>query len=217
MAVLIYSLFFYKVLGIKTGDVPYPVFVLPGVLGWFNFTKVINECGSALISNRDLIRKVEFPKFALLIAKTITSLVDVAITFGLLLVLMVIYGVPFKASILLFPFILLSAQLAGLSIAIWLSALTIRFRDFFHIIPYLASFGIWITPVFYPTTILPKAFEYILFFNPIAGIISLYRWSILGMDFPSLYYCFGSIPVVLFFVTGLNYFIKIEDDIVDYI
>lgn len=217
VAVVIYSVFFYKIIGIKTGNTPYPVFVLPGVLGWFNFTKVINESGGMLLNSRDIIRKIEFPKFVLLLSKCITALIDVGVTFVILLALMVLYRVPFHASILLFPLILLLAQVAGLSVAIWLSALTIRFRDFFHIIPYLISFGIWVTPVFYPTTILPPALEYILYFNPVAAIIALYRWSILGFDAPSVNYAFSFIPVLILFVTGFRYFIKIEDEIVDYI
>ncbi len=217
VAIFIYSVFFYKILGIQTGTIPYPLFVLPGVLGWFNFTKVINESGSVLINNRDIIRKIEFPKFLLLIAKAIVSLTDVAVTFLLLVVLMIFYGVEFKATILLFPFILMLAQIAGLSVATWLSALTIRFRDFFHIIPYLVSFGICVTPVFYPTTILPQSLEYVLYFNPVAAIIALYRWCILGFGTPSVYYAFSAVPVLILFFTGLKYFIKIEDEIVDYI
>ena len=217
VAMIIYSVFFYKIIGIHTGDVPYPLFVLTGILAWFNFTKIINEAGTALLSNMDLIRKVEFPKFSLLIVKVIISLIDVAITFIIILILMMYFRYPLSKHILFFPLFLLINQFTGLSIALWLSALTIRFRDFFHIIPFLISFGIWITPVFYPTTILPHNLEFILAFNPVATVASLYRWSILGMPLPGLNSIFSIIPVLVLFATGFKYFLNIETDIVDYI
>jgi lipopolysaccharide transport system permease protein len=217
VAVLIYSLFFYKIIGIQTGNVPYPLFVLTGILVWFNFTKIMNEAGAALASNRDLIKKVEFPKFSLLLVKIILSLIDVSITFIILIFLMLYFKYPVSVNVLFFPLFLLLNQLVGLAVALWLSALTVRFRDFFHIIPFLISFGIWITPVFYPTTILPHQMEYILAFNPLATVAALYRWSILGLPFPSVKCIWSMLPVVFLLITGFRYFLKIEDDIVDYI
>jgi len=105
----------------------------------------------------------------------------------------------------------------GLTIGIWLASLTIRFRDFFHIIPYLISFGIWVTPVFYPTTILPLKYTYILYFNPLAGVIAGYRWTLLDMPAPSPYYLLSMLPVLLLFGAGVRFFIHTEQIIVDYL
>lgn len=217
IALIIYSLFFYKIIGINTGNVPYPLFVLPGILAWFNFTKIINESGAALVNNKDLIRKLEFPKIILLISKLLIGLVDVTITLVLFFIAQIIFGYPLQKTIVFLPFFLLINQLLGFSVALWLSALTIRYRDFFHVIPFIISFGIWITPVFYPTTILPAQLEYIMAFNPLAAVAGLYRWSLLDYPPPPVYYLWSLIPALLLLISGFRYFLKIESEIVDFV
>ncbi|MFQ6610988.1 MAG: ABC transporter permease, partial [Fidelibacterota bacterium] len=100
---------------------------------------------------------------------------------------------------------------------IWLSALTIRFRDFQHIIPYLVNFGIWLTPVFYPSTLIPDNYQFILYMNPMAGIISGFRWCLLGDMLPSSGYLIGVFLMCIVFIGGLVYFHRIEREIVDLI
>tara|TARA_R110002072_G_scaffold79919_3_gene183963 strand:- start:18 stop:833 length:816 start_codon:yes stop_codon:yes gene_type:complete len=217
VAIFIYTFFFYYVLDIKTGDTPYPLFVLPGIIIWFQFTNIINAGGMALHNNPDLIRKIDFPKLILPLSKIVSGLLEVAITFGLTLLLMLVYGYPSSFKIVLVPFFLFLNILAGFSVAIWLSALTIKYRDFHHIIPYLVSFGIWITPVFYPTTILPIAAEKYMFLNPIANVISGLRWCLVGGDFPKWYQFLSFLPVFLTSLLGYRYFYKVEKTIVDYV
>ena len=107
--------------------------------------------------------------------------------------------------------------IAGLSIGIWLSALTIRYRDLHHIIPYLVGFGIWLTPVFYPTTMLPLQFNWVYYFHPIANVISIYRYIFIGMpvDWAQVFCSF--MLAVFLLVTGLLFFIKNEKFTSDYL
>jgi lipopolysaccharide transport system permease protein len=217
VAISIYTVFFYYVLGIKTGDVPYPLFVLPGIIGWFQFTNIINGAGMSLLENPDLIRKIEFPKMVLPLSRILSGMLEVAITFGLMFLLMLVYGFAPSVKMAVLPVFILLNILTGLCIAIWLAALTIRYRDFHHVIPYLVSFGIWVTPVFYPSTILPANAEKYMFLNPVASVIAGIRWCL--VDGPALSYhqflCF--IPVMLILAGGYRYFYKVEKTIVDHV
>jgi lipopolysaccharide transport system permease protein len=103
----------------------------------------------------------------------------------------------------------------SLSLAIWLSALTVRYRDLLIFIPYLIGFGIFVTPVFFPETLIPPGYSWLLHLNPMAGVISGMRWSILSTGAPDPSFLLGFIPVILLFITGLIYFKHIEGKIAD--
>jgi lipopolysaccharide transport system permease protein len=217
VALVIYTVFFYKILGISTGDIPYPLFVFPGVMIWFNFIQIINEAGTSLKYNQELIRKVEFPRIILPISKALTSLVNMFISFILVLLLDIYYGIPITWCVLFFPIVVLLNLLLGLSVGIWLSALSIKYRDFQHIVPYLINFLIWVSPVFYPVTILPDKYENLIFINPITSVLTLSRWSLVGDVLPEMIYFLNLIPVFLLFLFGIIFFRKIEREIVDVI
>ncbi len=214
---LIFTFFFGQVIKVDTGGIPYPLFALSGMLGWYYFTYIVNHAGTSILNSQHLISKIYFPRLIFPISKTINGFVEFVISLGLMLLLMLILGVYPGWSLLAFPVFLVLNIIVGLSIGIWLSALTIRYRDFHHLIPYLVSFGIWLTPVFYPTTLIPERFGFLMHFNPVAGVIAGYRWTLLGAEAPDLQYIYGFIPVLILFVSGVFYFRKIENDIADWI
>jgi lipopolysaccharide transport system permease protein len=217
VAILIYSVFFYSILGIDTGATPYPVFVFPGVIAWFHFAQILAEAGGSLQKSQELIRKVEFPRIILPLSQVISGMVFVGISFLLMLALLLVFRVDLTWRILCFPLFLGLNILAGSTIAIWLGALSFRYRDLQHIVPYLLNYLIWVTPVFYPTTILGPRFEYLLYLNPMAGIVSGYRWSLVGTPFPEWQYFLSLVPLLILFVAGVRYFKNVERVIEDYI
>ncbi|MEM0996903.1 MAG: ABC transporter permease [Bacteroidota bacterium] len=217
VAIVIYSVFFYSILGIDTGATPYPVFVFPGVIAWFHFAQIFSDAGSSLQKSQELIRKVEFPRIILPISQVLSGLVFVGISFLLMIVLLLIFRVELTWRIAFFPFFLVLNLIAGSTIAIWLSALSFRYRDLQHIVPYLLNYLIWVTPVFYPTTILGPKYEYLLYLNPMAGIVSGYRWSLVGTGFPEWQFFLPLIPLILLFVGGVFYFKRVDRVIEDYI
>jgi lipopolysaccharide transport system permease protein len=107
--------------------------------------------------------------------------------------------------------------LVGLTIAIWLNVLNIKYRDLHQFVPTLIGFMIWLTPVFYPVTLIPKAYSFILYLNPISAAIQGCRWAILGDTLPSVYYLPAILGCGVVFVAGLLIFIRSEGDLVDYI
>lgn len=213
----IFTLFFQELIPLDTGTIPYPLFAFTGIVAWYYFAYIVMAAGNALTENQDLIKKVYFPKLILPLTKVLVGFIDFAITFSLLLVGLLLWGFELRWAILGVPFFLLLNILSGLAIATWLSALTLRYRDFQHIIPFLVNFGIWLTPVFYPGTIIPAEYSWALYINPIAFVIAGFRWALLGDVLPSVYYLASLIPVLFLFFTGLLYFIRSERKIVDFL
>lgn len=213
---LIFTFFFNRILPLEM-SAPYPVFVLTGIMGWFYFTSLVGHGGTVLLTNQLLIKKIHFPRLILLLSKAFVGLIEFSISFCLLVLLMLFTGCDFTSRILLLPFAILCNILAGLSIAIWLSALTVRFRDLHHIIPYLIGFGIWLTPVFYPTTIVPNNLNWIYYLHPAANVIALYRWIFVGLpvDFSQL--ACSMVLASIIAISGLLYFIRNEKFIADYL
>ena len=119
--------------------------------------------------------------------------------------------------IVFLPIFILLNLFAGLTIGIWLSALTLRYRDFQHFIPYIVNFGIWLTPVFYPTTILPPKYDFVLLFNPMAGIVQGFRWSLLGGTPPDIRFAITFAVMLLIMAFGIIYFRKIEKMVTDFV
>jgi lipopolysaccharide transport system permease protein len=128
---------------------------------------------------------------------------------------MIVLQQPLTLNLLALPVFALLNLLAGLSISIWLSALTVRFRDLLIIIPYIIGFGIFVTPVFFPGTMVPESFSWALYLNPMAGIIVGLRWCFLNTEPPAVQYLAGLLPVLILFFTGLDYFRRTETRMAD--
>ena len=185
-------------------------------MSWYFFSYIITSSGTSLIQSQHIIKKIYFPKFILPLYKTFVGLFDFLLWFLFYIFLLIYYKQGVSINIIFLPFCILLNIITGLSVAIWLSALTVRYRDFLHIIPYLIGFGILVTPVFFPTLMIPEAYKFLIYINPMAGVIAFYRWCILDINF-SLNYLIGFIPVIVLFITGLFYFKEIEGTIPDFL
>lgn len=216
--VFIFTLFFKYVLNVSNWNlgIPYHIYAFCGMNAWLLFSSSIQSAGTSLLNEEQLIKKVYFPRIILPIVRTMGSLIDFLVSTLVLLIVAVFSGVNLSMNIIWFPLILLLTSLISLSVSIWLSALTIRYRDFHHIIPYVINFGIWLTPVFYPASILPEKFSRWLYLNPMATIVDLFRWSFFGASFRIDTLMGLVIPAVLLII-GLLYFRKIEQLISDYL
>jgi lipopolysaccharide transport system permease protein len=214
---VIFTIFFDKLIKIRTPGMAYPLFAFSGMVSWFFFSHIVSHAGASLVESQELIRKVYFPRILLLFAKTIVGLVEFGISMILLFVLMQILGFSVSWSILFLPLFVLLNIAVGLSIAIWLGALTIRYRDFHHIIPYLVNFSIWLTPVFYPVTLIPPKLGWLMYWNPMAATIAGFRWTLTGGPPPASNYLLSFVPIVALLITGFAYFRKVEDEISDYV
>jgi len=215
IGLLIYTLFFSYLLNVNTGAVPYPLFAFSGMVCWYFFSFLVSNSGVSLRESQHMIKKIYFPKLILPLSKVLVGLVEFSIAIIILLCLMAVWGMVPGIMIILLPLVVLLNVIAGLSIGIWLSALTVRYRDFHHVIPYLVNFGIFLTPVFYPATLIPEEYYYIVYLNPMAGVVESMRWMLFSGPIPSLNFLWGFVPVFLLFFSGIYYFTKIENKIAD--
>ena len=216
-ALLIFTFFFGKIIKVNTGGIPYPLFALSGISVWSYFSFLMGNAGTSLIQSRDLIKKISFPKIIIPLSKVFSGASDFLITLLLMFVVMIFDRKVPGIEIIALPFFILIALFCGLAAGLWLSTLTVRYRDVHHIIPFLVSFGIWLTPVFYPTTMLPNKYHPFIYLNPMAGVIEGFRWSLFGGQPPSLYYAGSFIFVFILTVGGIINFKKMENRISDWI
>lgn len=216
-SVIIFSFFFGYLIKVDTGHLPYPIFALIGLIAWSYFTNLVSSIGNSLIESQHILKKVFFPKMILPLSKVLFTGSDFAISFILLLIAMPFFGIMPGLEILILPVVLIFHVICGLALGIWVSALTFRYRDSQHFIPTLINFSIWLTPVFYPTTILPKQLANVMYFNPMALVLESYRYALGSGHAPNTNYLWSVIIALVALGTGLYYFSKVEDQIAEYI
>jgi len=214
-SVIIFTFFFGKIVKLNTGVLPYPVFALTGLIGWSYFSNLNAGIGSSLIDAQNIIKKVYFPKLILTLSKILSAGVDFIVSFIVILLVMLVMGILPKWTIVFFPVFLFLNIMCGFAIGIWIAALTFRYRDLQHFAYQFLNFSIWLTPVFYPTTILPQGLNYIMYANPMALVISGYRYTLSGAEMPSSHYLISIIPLLIVLVSGLFYFRRVEDRVAE--
>jgi len=212
---LILILVFGVAVKVDTGGVPYPLFAISGLAMWNYFGFVLNNSGNSIITAQEMVKKIYFPRLVIPLSKAVVGFVDFAIVLLILIVFMITYQYVPSPYLWAAPVFILLNIIAALAVGIWASALSIRYRDFQHVIPFLVQFGLYATPVAYPARLVPEGYQWIYNLNPMAGIIEGFRWSVLGGDMPSIYVWISFVVVVLLFVSGLLYFRKMEDTMAD--
>lgn len=216
-SVILFTFVFDTLIKLDTGRLPYPVFALIGMIGWGHFTNLTSGIGGSLIESQNILKKIYFPKIIIPLSKILVSGTDFLISFGAVVIVMIFLGQAPTRTIIFFPLFLSYNILAGFAVGIWLAALTFRHRDFQLVSPSIINFLVWLTPVFYPSTILPANFKWFLYLNPVAFTIEGYRYTLVGSDPPSIYYFASALPILIFLITGSWYFRRIEDKITEYI
>ncbi len=217
MVLAIFTFIFDKVMHVPGLQYPYALFAFSGLIAWNNFSFMVSNGGSAIIASQTLIRKVYFPRIILLLAKAITGLVELGASLLLLFGLQLLLHYPFQWQLLLLPVFVLLNTIIGGTVAVWLSAFSVRHRDLNQFVPSLVSFLIWLTPVFYPATLLPENVSFLIYFNPVAGVVQGFRWAVLGDSFPSAGYLPAFAVTLLLLFIGYYFFVKTEHSTADYI
>lgn len=218
LTLLVFAMVFGKALKVDTGGIPYPVFMICGMITWSLFSYILGQAGNSIISSQALVTKVYFPRLAIPVSKAMVGFVDFGVSLGLSLIFMAYYGIIPSVNIIFLPLFLLAAVVFSLSAGIIFSALTIRFRDFQYIIPFILQLGIYATPIAYPSHLIPEKYQVLYHLNPMAMIIDGCRFSMLGTPLPpALYLCEGSAIILLLLFLSLYMFNKIESKIADII
>lgn len=209
----IYTFFFTNIIHIDTGETPYFLIALSGLLLWNFFSVSAVNSSTVLINSQSIIKNLNFPKIYLLLNKTILNLFDAFISLIIFFLALIYMDISITFHMILMPFLLLITMIFSLTISIWASLLSLRKRDILNFLPHIFTVGIWLTPVFYPSTIIPQKFEFIVYFNPIAGLIEWMRFIIFKISIPNPLYLLSFSITIILFITGLIKFKNIEGEI----
>lgn len=214
---VIFSVVFGALAKIPSDGFPYPVFVFAGLLPWTFFSTAIMSSGQSLVGSAHLVSKVYFPRLIIPLASVGSGLVDLAISTAILLLMMLWFGVAWSWSLLAAPLLLVAVIFTALGVGTLLSALTVAYRDFTHLTPFMVQIWMYITPVIFPVSIVPAKWQWLLYLNPMTGLVEGFRSAFLGkpFDFAGLGISFAI--AVLVFVVGVAYFEKVERRFADII
>ncbi len=183
LTMLIFTIFFGRLAGVPSDNIPYPIFAYAGLLPWTFFSNAISNSGNSLVGSAHLITKVYFPRMIIPGAAVAAGLVDFFIGLVMLILLMIFYGVMVTWSLLMFPILVLLTTLLALGTGMWLSALNVKYRDVRFALPFLIQLWMFISPIIYPASFLPAKFRWLLSLNPLTGIIEGYRSALFGLPF----------------------------------
>lgn len=171
---------FRRMAGLRQGEVPDVILVLAAVLPWQFFSSALSESSSSLIGNTGLISKVYFPRLIIPLSAIATAFVDFLITLAFLAALMWWYGVQPDSRLAALPLFVALAALLSLGLGLLMAALTVTYRDFRYVVPFMVQLGLFVSPVAFVSAQVPGRWRALYALNPLAGIIDGFRWSILG-------------------------------------
>jgi lipopolysaccharide transport system permease protein len=217
LTMIAFTLIFGRLAKLPSTDAPYPVLVFVALLPWQFFTTALGEASNSLISNSTMISKIYFPRMIMPISTVIVALIDFVISIVLLGIVMGFYRFVPSWKIVFMPLFLILSIIFTLGIGLLFSALNVKYRDFRYIVPFIVTFGTYISPVGFSSDIVPERFRMIYSINPMVGVIDGFRWSIIGKGV-SLYMPGFIISIVLtiaIFFVGILYFRKTERTFAD--
>ena len=213
---VVFSLFFGRLAKMPSDGIPYPLFSLAGLLPWALFAHGLTSSSMSLVENAALIKKVYFPRLAIPIASILSGLVDFSVSFLLLAGMMIYYRVTPGAGILLLPLFVLLAIVSSLGVGLWISALNVKYRDFRYVLPFLTQLWMFSTPIVYPSSLLPEPWRTVYGLNPMSGVVTGFRWVLLGTNTrPGWMLLASAVAAVFILITGLRYFSREERSFAD--
>lgn len=217
MMMVVFSIFFGHLAQLPSDGIPYPIFVYVGLLPWTFFANSVSVSGNSLIGSAQLISKVYFPRLIIPMSAMGSSLVDLLVAAGVLLVMMLWYGIGWSLNLLFVPVLVVAVAFAALGVGTLLSALTVAYRDFRYVLPFLIQLWMFVTPVVYPTSLVPVRWQWIFYLNPMAGLIEGFRSAFIGKPFNFLALAISMTVAVILFLIGVAYFEKVERRFADII
>lgn len=211
MTMVVFSLVFGRLAGMPSDGVPYPVFSYAGLVPWTYFASAVSQGATSLVGSQNLLAKVYFPRLIVPLAAIVVPLVDAGVALLMLAVVMAWYGVAPGVAIIWLPAFVLLAVLAAAAASVWLSALNVRYRDVRFVLPFLVQFWLFVTPVAYPSSLVPVEWRWLYALNPMATVVDGVRWGLVGTPPPTLaMIAASSLAVALTLALGLRYFRRME-------
>jgi lipopolysaccharide transport system permease protein len=216
-AMVVFSVVFGQLAKMPSEGYPYPVFVYAALLPWTFFSGAISSSGQSVVGSSNLISKVYFPRLIIPLASAGAGLVDLLISTGILLLMMLWYGVGWSWNLLAAPLLLMAVVFSALGVGTLLAALTVSYRDFTHITPFLLQIWMYITPVVFPVSLVPQRWQWLLYLNPMTGLVEGFRAAFLGKPFDIGGLLISFAIAVAMFAIGVAYFERVERRFADII
>lgn len=219
LTMIVFTIIFGRIAKLPSENIPYPLLVFSAMIPWQFFSNTFSEASNSLIRNTQLISKVYFPRIIIPTTAMVVSMIDFAISFMILMLLMLFYGVMPDIKIFLLPFFLLLSISASLGAGYIIAALNVKFRDFRYVVPFIIQFGLYISPVGFSSSVVPEQWRIIYSINPMVGVVEGFRWILLGKDIPFYWPGFIISVGLSFFllVAGILYFNNMERNFADII
>jgi homopolymeric O-antigen transport system permease protein len=183
LTMIVFTFLFGQVMKVPTDGIPYPLFAFGGLLPWMFFSSSVTNSSNSLVGSANLITKVYFPREIIPGAAIGARLVDFAIGFLILFGLLIYYRVALTWAALMIPVLIVLTMLLALGVGMWLSALNVRYRDVGALVPFLIQLGFFVTPIVYPSSLLPQSWQGVIRLNPLTGILEGFRAALLGQKF----------------------------------
>lgn len=218
LTMVIFSVFFGRLAGVPSDEIPYPIFSYAALVPWTFFANSINQASNSLVNSADMIKKIYFPRLTMPIALVFAGLVDFLLAFVILLGMMLYYGFVPTINIFWLPLLLILSMITALGVSVWLSALNVQFRDVRYMIPFITQAWLFATPVAYPSSMLSEPWRTLYGINPMVGVVEGFRWALLGTDTAPGPLIIVSFVVALgILVSGALYFRRMEKTFADVI
>jgi lipopolysaccharide transport system permease protein len=217
LSMVAFSLFFGKLAGLSSDGSPYPIFSYTALVPWYFFATGLGQCSNSLVGNSQLIKKVFFPRLVIPISNVLSPLVDMALAFIVLVLMMPFFGIWPTINFLWLPLFTLLAFITSLGVGLWFSALNVEYRDVRYIVPFLAQFWMFASPVVYSSSSIKNPLLKIIYgINPMAGVIDGFRWAVLGRtEAPGPMIWVSTAVAIIILISGAFYFRRMEHNFAD--
>jgi lipopolysaccharide transport system permease protein len=217
-AVIIFSIIFGHFARMPSDGIPYPVFAFAAVLPWTYFAEAVRRCGTGLVADSELVRKVYFPRLIIPLAGVIAPMLDFVIAFVVLLCVMLWFDVMPSFRLLVAPPLLVISALLALAIGLWLGPINVRFRDVKYTLPFMLQIWMYATPIVYPLSIVPAQWKWLYSLNPMVGVVEGFRWAVFGKGDPNVVAIGLSLFIIaVLLIGGLIFFKRMEQSFADLI
>jgi len=213
---VVFSLLFGRLAKMPSEGVPYPIFCFAALVPWMYFANALNQGSSSLVRSSSLIKKVYFPRLVIPISTVLAGAVDFFLSFVVLIGMMFYFGIELRWQIVWLPLFLLLTTVTALGTSLWLTSLSVKFRDVNHLVPFTIQMWMYATPIIYPSSVLPEPWRTVSGLNPLAGVVEGFRWALIGTNTkPGLVIIASALAALAVFVSGAFYFCRVEKTFAD--
>lgn len=212
---LVFTILFNRIVGLKAENIPYPLFVLGGIIPWSFFAGAITRATESLVNSRDILKKVYFPRIIIPCASTTAGLLDMMLSLFLVGGMMIYYSYSLTIKIIFLPLMIFLALVVTIATSLIFSALNVKYRDVRFVIMFLIQVWMYVTPIFYPIDIIPEGRRFIVSLNPMVGVVEGFRYCMLNTPFPTEAFYFSVVYAIFMLIIGQYYFRYMEQSFAD--